>query len=243
MTSTISSNKFSEFKSIYSWSFKKSRGILILYGTLLLLAMPLVVFLRLQSLKNQILQQQSYPNHNVYPSYGPQDFTLNFSSTLRTVIPFLVIPLVLLFSIILAVTLYRYMHQKRSTDLFHSLPIGRTPLLLGRCFAGLTVLFIPLAVNFLISVLIAQGYGAELSWSTIWWVITNFLWILLMTAAAFSFLTLMAVCSGTSFDTIISTIIINISYPDVYKRQMFTSIGYKCELFEGILFSYIDKFP
>jgi hypothetical protein len=124
----------------------------------------------------------------------------------------LVVPLTLLFVLILGVMLYNYMHQKRSVDYFHSLPTGRTPLLLGKFFAGLTMIFIPLIVNLgIVAILIAaNNLGSAVPLNSI---LYDLLWAMLMVTAALSFTVLMAVCSGTTMDMVISAIVINLAYP------------------------------
>jgi len=51
-------------------------------------------------------------------------------------------------ALIYACLQFRYMHNKASIDLYHSLPVRRIPLLLGKYVSGLTLILIPFTVNF-----------------------------------------------------------------------------------------------
>jgi len=201
----FSDRQWKEFKEIYCWSIKQRFGMMILYMALLFMALPMILLLVIANIKE---------NQTIYSISGVQSTRVaqSFSSSLNVLLPVLVVPLTLLFILILSVMLYNYMHQKRSVDYFHSLPAGRTPLLLGKYFAGLTMIFVPLIINFgIVAIIIsANNLGTAVPVISI---LYDLLWAMLMVTAAFSFTVLMAVCSGTTMDMVISSIVINISYP------------------------------
>jgi len=206
---TSSNNSVKEWKETYFWSLKKNRGMMALLLLLQFMAMPLVLIIWLSSRKN----------------FGPTVNDLNhyFISLLNTVVPFLVTPLTLIFVVVIAVSLFNYMHQKRSVDLFHALPVGRVPMLLGRYCAGLTTLFVPMMLNFAIYLIIGVCYGVDLSmnWKI---VIGDLLWLMLMSTATLTFSIFMAVCTGTTFDMVISIVGVNVAYPLlVLSGSMFAS--------------------
>lgn len=201
----FSDRQWKEFREIYCWSLKQRFGIMLLYMALLFMALPMILLLVITNTRD---------NANLYSVNGASvtQMEQSFSGALRVLLPVLIVPLTLLFVLILSVMLYNYMHQKRSVDYFHSLPAGRTPLLLGKFFAGLTMIFIPLTVNFgIVAVLIAaNNLGSAVPLISI---LYDLLWAMLMVTAAFSFTVLMAVCSGTTMDMVISAIVINLAYP------------------------------
>ncbi len=206
---TSSNNSVKEWKETYLWSLKKNRGMMALLLLLQFMAMPLILMIWLSSRKNM----------------GPSSIDLNhyFISMLSTLVPFLVTPITLIFVVVIAVSLFNYMHQKRSVDLFHALPVGRVPMLLGRYCAGLTTLFVPMLLNFAIYLIIGACYGVDLSmnWKI---VIGDLLWLMLMSTATLTFSIFMAVCTGTTFDMVISIVGVNVAYPlIVLSGSMFAS--------------------
>ena len=207
MTSTISSTKanrssFQEFHDFYLWSLKRTRGILILFTVLLLLAVPLTLALNL----NGILQ-------NPHITDVPRALSDAYYGHIDVIIPLAVVPLSLLLGVILDVNLYGYMQKKRSVDLYHAMPVGRTPLFLSRYFCGLTVLYLPLFLTFIILYVMEMAYGVQIPEPGATLLIIRLLNVLLASTAAFTFTTFMTVCSGTMFDAIISVVVVSVTYP------------------------------
>lgn len=207
MTSTTSSTKanrssFQEFLNFYLWSLKKTRGILILFTALLLLAVPLTLALNLNGiLQNPHITNVPWALSNAY--YGHID----------VIIPLAVVPLSLLLGVILVVNLFGYLQKKRSVDLYHAMPVGRTPLFLGRYFCGLTVLYLPLFLTFIILYVMEMAYGVQIPEPGTTLLIVRLLNVLLAATAAFTFTTFMTICSGTMFDAIISVVVVSVTYP------------------------------
>lgn len=214
MTLTTSSNKMrAEFWETYRWALKKQRGMLVLLTLLLFMALPLILFLTLPGWLNTDWSKVVSPDDGRPLEQIRTEFlSRNYTSLLHTVVPAFAVPLVLLFAVILCVLLFDYMQSKRSVDLFHSLPIGRTPMLLGRWCAGLTILFVPLILNFTILEVTRLASGISLQSGTTP-ILVQMLWIMLMGTAAFTFCMMMAVCSGTTLDTVLSILGVNAGYP------------------------------
>lgn len=213
-------SRFREFRQIYVWSLKKSVGLTGLLTALLLFVIPLPLLFCLSSWKEgaQEMVQEALKSHSA--AIDPvQYINEQYSSTIQTLIPLLTVPILLIFCVVLTVVLFGYMHKKRSVDLFHALPVGRVSMLLGRWAAGLTVLFVPtlLSVSAVQIIAAANGLssGVSSSNSSIGRITLGAMlgWILLMTAAVFTFSMLIAVCSGSIFDTAVSVLGICAGYP------------------------------
>lgn len=202
MTSTTSSNKLlHETKQVYFWTLKKRMGLIILFTGLHFLAMPLI----------EILALNNAQRTNILSGYQI-DMNLRFLNVLYVTLPLLTVSLSLLMALISSVLLYSYMHQKRSVDLFHALPVGRNALMTSSLLNGLTMLAIPLILNFTLTGAVAAYYKLDMA-RMLPFLAQSFGWILFLSAAAFLFCTVMAVCSGTTFDMVISTVVVNITYP------------------------------
>ena len=123
-------NSFRQWWSVYTWSLKKQSGIGIIYLILLCLALPFLLGIILfSSIKNQHMLTGE-----------------NIANGLHILFTFLIIPGTLLFVFITAVLLFRFMHNKRSTDFYHALPVSRTAMFFGRFLAGFTILAVPMVI-------------------------------------------------------------------------------------------------
>ena len=202
MTSTTSSNNLlHELKQMYGWTLKKRMGLVILFCGLHFLTMPLI----------EILALNSAQRTNILSGYQV-DMNMRFLNVLYVTLPVLTVSLSLLLALISSVLLYSYMHQKRSVDLFHALPVSRNALMASSLLNGLTMLIIPLVLNFTLTAAVGAYYKLDMS-THLPFLAESFGWILFLSVAAFLFCTVMAVCSGTTFDMVISTVVVNITYP------------------------------
>ncbi|QEY34776.1 hypothetical protein FL966_06740 [Caproiciproducens galactitolivorans] len=201
MTSTIfSADSWKEFTITFRLALKKVRGMMGLLALLLFIVFPMVFMVAMWNVQNN--HQEAFTQETLDSAcFGYISFILIF-----------IIPLILIFTVVVAVMLFSYLHRKRSVDLFHSLPIRRTPMLLGRYCAGLTALLVPVILNFVLVFAIGFSYHVNLQYS-FHFVFNRMFWTLLMTAAALTFSVFMAVCSGTSFDMVLSIIGVNAAYP------------------------------
>lgn len=152
-------SRFREFRRIYIWSIRKNRGLAALLTVLLFLVLPLPLLFALPSWREntQRAAESALKAHTTF--YSQQFISGEYSSFLKTLVPMAAVPILLVFCVILTVMLFRYMHTKRSVDLFHALPVGRVPLLLGRWAAGVTALFAPVLLITAVVQVIASANG------------------------------------------------------------------------------------
>ncbi len=202
MTLTTSSNRsVNEWKETYLWSLKKSRGMTALLALLMFMALPMILMIAMANIRN-----------NTDVAYTASMRADSYRQYVGSMTSFLATPLTLIFVLIFAVLLFSYLHQKRSVDLFHSLPVGRVPMLLGRWCAGITSIFAPILLNYAIAFIVGAAYGIDVQFSFAA-VAGCMLWLMLMSTAALTFSVFMAVCTGTTFDMVISIFGINAGYP------------------------------
>lgn len=200
MTSTTSFREFfREWKALYIWNLRRSRGMSLLYFGLLLLAGPVLSFLTgsVSSASTGILGSMA-----------------GVSSGLS-------MPLTMIFTLVFAVQRFSYMHNKRSVDLYHAMPVRRTPMLLAAWSASLTGLLLPLLADVLLlllaNVLVAWGVFYNIPVADIFSLFGSQMF---MAAVCLTFCMLMAVCSGTVMDMVISIVLTNCSYPLVILMTM-----------------------
>ncbi|MBW7572517.1 hypothetical protein [Caproiciproducens faecalis] len=203
MTSkTSSTRRMKEFRETYLWSLKKNRGMMALLALLMFIALPMILMTVMANTQNRITTE----------IYTPEMWTQTYMSGIMTLTAALVTPLSLIFVLVISVSLFGYMHQKRSVDTFHALPVGRTPMILGRLLAGLTTLYAPVLLNFMIVFFVGASYPVLLQncWTA---VLSYLLWLMLICLATLCLSAFMAVCTGMTTDMILSLLGVNAAYP------------------------------
>ena len=218
MTLTTSSNRnLKEFRETYLWAMKKSVGMLALLALLMFIAFPMILMIAMTNGSHNTDEVMTAAKWiSVYTKYV-------------SILSFFASALTLVFVVVTAVSQFSYLHQKRSVDLFHALPVGRVAMLLGRYCAALTTLFVPILLNFTVTSMVGFSYGiaAQYSFTA---VAVQMLWMMLMGTAALTFSVFMAICTGTTFDMVISILGINVAYP----LLVFASSTFASQLLPGL---------
>jgi ABC-2 type transport system permease protein len=208
MTSTTSSlNGAAQFRQTYLWALRKNIGVMALLALLLFLINPLILLISLSNAMKSLSQQEAMTQ-----AEKMQSLTMQYSDLVGRLLPTFATMLVLLFCAVLCVILFGYIQNKRSVDLYHALPIGREQMLLGRWCAGLTILFVPVFLDFLSLQIIGAVYGVSAT-GGIRAPMATMLWVMLMGTASFTFALFMMVCAGTTLDAVLSALGINAGYP------------------------------
>lgn len=104
---------------------------------------------------------------------------------------------------------FSYLYSKKSSDVFHAIPLKRTELLLSRSLAGFVSTLIPLIVGYISITCIAVFTP---------WIIADlrilavfFMYNIFIMLIAWSMSLLFLICAGTVFDFVLSIGIVNIS--------------------------------
>lgn len=96
---------------------------------------------------------------------------LNFLARFQDLMSFqndFVVVLVILFSVICAVSGFTYLHSKVKTDFFHSVPVSREKLFAGFFTGGVLFMMVPYAINLVAASVIAQlKLGGLMPWGTV----------------------------------------------------------------------------
>jgi ABC-2 type transport system permease protein len=191
MTSTTSSkNSFKQGLSVFLWTLRSSKATIIVYLSLLTFS----------CISNFILNA------------GVNGLAVTVGSSL-TLIPLLsqvvcTEILALVFAFILSIQGFGYLHNKRKTDMFGSLPVTRRTLFFSKMISTIVISVVPmLIVLFSLNIIYANAdvsdvFSIETTISALVCVIANV-----------AFFGLMSVCCGKTSDTIVSTVVINCAYP------------------------------
>lgn len=220
MTSATLSNKkktkLSDFLNIFIWSLKKHKALGIVYVSLLVFSSPvigLLASLSIGTLNNPVTA-----------------FTFASLSTVVTMI----------MTFIISVMMFDYLHNKRQADVFGSLPCTRRTLFFSRFTTGLAMIIVPYIINMLIVVLMSLGLKAGSDIFTVYipYILHVGTLVVLSVIASYSFTAFMAVCCGTTANTVLSTLLISFAYP--IAISMLSTLG--SSMIPGVNL-HIDEIP
>lgn len=215
MTLTESSRKGSalaQFRQIYRWQLKRNRLISILCLGLTLLCFTVVHLC--ESARNYHDYFNSPDNwwENVTQEYLAKQFSNAVAYNLRSEIATILIPLLLVFLIASTIQTFQYMHKRRSVDLFHALPVRRTPLLLGNMAAIGTVLAVITILNLVVCGVVDMALGATGEYS-VCWLLGLMGYMLLLLAASLCGTVFLLVSCGTVSGAVIAGILLTVGWP------------------------------
>lgn len=182
--------------SIYKWTLRKYLPFSIAYWIMLFITFPMIELFGMivcSSQKGDVSFWKYYTN-------GMEDTVRYISGTFFVAV-------VILFSAILAIIAFSYMHNKRAVDLFGSFPVSRRTLFFSRYFAVITASVVP--------VIVFGGMGTLLTLKSSAMLISlkTLGIILLEIIGNVSFIAFISLCCGTVADVFISYGIVNIVYP------------------------------
>lgn len=177
---------------IFKWSLRKNLPFSIAYWILLFLTFPMIeIFM--------MVVANSYGTFKEYISGIKQAVNYLPSTVFAGV--------AIVFSIIMSVKAFSYMHNKRRVDFFGSLPVSRRTLFFMRYLSTLAVCIVPVIVFGFIGALMGCCNFAIITTAKV-------VGVLIITIIGnVSFIAFISLCCGTVVDVIMSYAIINIVYP------------------------------
>ena len=139
--------------------------------------------------------------------------------------------LMLIMPLVLSVTVYSYMHNRRSVDVYHSLPLTRQELFLGRSAAAAVILWVPLIINFGLTAALCAFVPASSPWA----VLSDLLFWMAGTLAMFAVTSFVTTQVGTSSDHVMFAIVLNVSLSGVcvMLSTLASAFLYGYEMSEG----------
>lgn len=204
MTPTASfKEKFSHAYSIFKWELKSCSGTLSIFSilagvfTTIILTLCIVISLYAQN-EMKLSSQISDPSPF---DYGVMMFQYISSSMVYT--------LTAIFTIVYTVRVYSYLHDKRKADLYGALPVSRITLFLSKSATAFIFSLIPALFFLGIIAIISLCLGQPLLNETI----DLYINLVLGSLACISAYGLIAICCGTTINSIIMFIAVCIAYP------------------------------
>lgn len=223
MTSTVSfKDKFKQAFSFFQWELKSCAGTLTIYSILaavfmvIILTMCLVIGVQANGANsNEMYIGSSYVS-GVELSGLSDLIELGNSSPLALakaafqIWSFGMVELMtIIFTIIYTIKVFGYLHNKRQTDMYGSMPIGRITLFFSKSATAFIFSVVPAMFFLGIITLISLVMGMPLLSIN-----SNvFLQIIMGSLASISAYGLIAVCCGTTINSILMFIAVSVAYP------------------------------
>lgn len=178
--------------AIFKWTIRKYLPMSVAYWILLFISFPMVEVFGMIVCFSQDDFEEYITSMKDIAQYLPGSV---FSG------------IVILFSVILTIIAFSYMHNKRCVDFFGSFPVSRRTLFFARFFAVLVMCIVPLIVFGLIGALLTFNDFAMIEAFKVMG------YLILGVAGNVSFIAFISVCCGTVADVLISYCVINAVYP------------------------------
>lgn len=214
MTLRTSSNSINPALQMVKITLLKNLGLIILSVAIVILVCPVYTIVHLKSI--------TYAEDYIYPiSEWIQDLTI-FAVYIGLVGTF----------IYSAINL-SYMFSKKSSDVFHSVPLTRGELLFSRAVSGLIATLIPIIVLFASLMILNAAYGYTYLYAEK--ILLCFAFVVASTFVFWSLSIMFSICAGAVFDYLLSYIGVNLG---VYLIALIVH-----KLLENYLLGYFDNNP
>lgn len=178
--------------AIFKWSLRKYLPMSIAYWILLFISLPMIELFGMIV----CISDTSFTDY----VEGLKEIASVLSGTLFSSV-------VILFSIIITIVAFSYMHNKRCVDLFGSFPVSRRTMFFTRYITVNVICIVPIIVFGTIGALLTFSDAAMID------VFKNMGYLILGVVSNISFIAFISVCCGTVADVLISYCLINVIYP------------------------------
>ncbi len=196
MTQTTFYSDRQLFASFYKNTLARLRGVALLCGVLMFITFPLFYFIGIGEMKKMQEMGMSFDGFFGNPKIYPLSAIFFF---------------IIIFAAVVALSgfAYSFMHNKKSVDVFHSLPIRR-PTMLYACFASvISWMFILEAICYT-AVTVVSMAAFPVSIAAI---LAEFARVYVLTCVIAAICAFCAVCSNTSLDSAIFALAMNLVVP------------------------------
>ncbi len=214
MTSTRSSREerqHNPFRRVFFWQLRANRIGALCFTLCLLIALPAMQLMTAYFGGEFGLPLPAAVESSASAS-ALDSLSAQMAKTLHFQLLCCLLPLSIAFILFYCISAFGFMHRRGSVDLFHSLPVRRTPLLMGSFVAGLVYLYVPIILSLALCQCIGLYYGLSAPYNTTW-VLESFLLCLLMLTAIYTSSLFFCVVSGALADAAISILALNLGWP------------------------------
>ena len=217
MTSTIFSSK--TFPTFYKWSFRRNRPVMIIFSVLTALAIILGFYAI-----SLVTPMDGVTKESMIEGYGD----------IGNVVLIVLQVGAIFFTFVSALLTFSFLHNKRSTDMFGSVPSTRGTVYIAHLLGGISAVAAPyLAGSLIMAAVTSRSTEYLLKNGAI--IVTG----LISIAAAYVFTSLIAYCCGT----VIDTAIISLAANAIYTGTIALFWGAASEMIPGLDFENVIYSP
>lgn len=224
MTSTVSfKDKFKQAFSFFQWEMKSCAGTLTIYSILTAVFMVIILTLSIVmgTMADNAAAESEYTDTMQFANLfsvmlsgngmsESSDIFKNLSGSIFQVVSFeMIYFMTIIFTVIYTIKVFIYLHKKRQADMYGSMPISRITLFFSKSATAFVFSAVPSLVFMGIAVLISLALGQPL-YGEIAMMFANIIIGLLACISAYG---LIAVCCGTTINSILMFIAVSIVYP------------------------------
>ena len=219
MTSTTFSSK--SFPALYKWSVKRNRLIMLVFTVLMLLGLVIDLY---------VMSRMSSGDYGALPHDDlMEEYTqVGFASIIIAQCGAMV------FTLISALHTFSFLHNKRSVDMFGSVPTTRGTLYISHLLGGIT----SVAAPFLIGCLLVMGITLR----DVYYLSSELVMIafgLIGIIAAYTLTAMLTYCCGTTADALLITI----GFNGIYAGTVCLFWALISETIPGLVFEEIFSSP
>ena len=201
MTQTVSfKDKLRHAFTVFKWELRNCTGSLIVFAILAGVATTIILTLALTvGISDALNDDGSMDLETV------QEAVRIF----QMIASYAVFYINAVFTIIYTIKIYSYLHDKRKADMYGALPISRRTFFVAKTISAYLLSIVPTYFFLGIIAVISVAFGQPLVTE----VTALYLNLLIGAIACISFYALLAVCCGTTPNTVLSFIAVNLAYP------------------------------
>ncbi len=200
MTRTVSfRDKFKSGAALFKWELKSCISTLVVFGILAATFIAIVLTLALVAGYSEAVSYDTFDYSHVQTAL----------TVFQYIAGHLVFVLNAVFTIIYTIRIYSYLHNKRKADLYGSMPVSRRTFYVSKTVSAFLLSVVPSMIFLSIIAVISVALGQSVALGTA----MMFVRLPLGAIASISFYGLLAVCSGTTLNAVLSFIAINFAYP------------------------------
>lgn len=200
MTRTVSfRDRFKSGLALFNHELKSCSSTLIVFAILASTFIAIVLTLTLVAGYSEAVNDGGFDYSDVQ----------NALTVFQYIAGYIIFILSAIFTIIYTIRIYSYLHNKRKADLYGSMPISRRTFYVSKTVTAFLLSVAPSLIFLGLISVITITLGQPLVLDTV----MMFVKLPLGAIACISFYGLLAVCSGTSLNAVLSFIAINAAYP------------------------------
>lgn len=197
--------KLKSFFTVFKWELRNCKSPMIIFA--ILAGVAVTVTLTLSQLIGMSVTIDTADVNTNTADYlaAAQSAALAF----QMIASYIVLYLNAIFTVIYTIRIYSYLHNKRKADMYGSLPVSRRAFYVAKTVSAFVFSVVPAMFFFGIIAVISLMFGIPVVND----VAKLYVQLLFGSASCISFYGLLAVCCGTTLNSVLTFVAVNFAYP------------------------------